>query len=28
LHKTKETADLWIASPDGRKWEEQKLAKY
>jgi hypothetical protein len=27
LHKTKETADLWIASPDGRKWEEQKLAK-
>jgi hypothetical protein len=28
LHKTKEAADLWIASPDGRKWEEQKLAKY
>ena len=27
LHKTKEAADLWIASPDGRKWEEQKLAK-
>ena len=28
LHKTKEAADLWIASPDGCKWEEQKLAKY
>jgi hypothetical protein len=28
LHKTKEAADLWIASPDGRKWKEQKLAKY
>src|SRR5262249_32293928 len=28
LHKTKEAADYWIASPDGRKWEEQKLAKY
>jgi hypothetical protein len=27
-HKTKEAADRWIASPDGRKWEEQKLAKY
>ena len=27
LHKTKEAANLWIASPDGRKWEEQKLAK-
>src|SRR6266446_9645399 len=28
LHKTKEAADLWIARPDGRKWEEQNLAKY
>jgi hypothetical protein len=28
LHKTKEAAALWIASSDGRKWEEQKLAKH